>query len=102
MAVGDDSSGSDSGSDGELDLSELGLSALDSPKPDPPSDDEQEEEQEEEEEEVSGSLTVVVPEGVGAGDTILLETESGEVEVEVPEGLSAGDEFGATPVAIGI
>jgi hypothetical protein len=38
-------------------------------------------------------LLVVCPEGVGAGDAIIVAGPDGEFEVEVPEGVEAGDEF---------
>ena len=40
------------------------------------------------------TITVEVPAGLGAGDSLTLETEEGiEVDVEIPAGLGPGDEF---------
>ena len=42
------------------------------------------------------TLSVVCPEGCGAGDTISLATAAGDVEIVVPDGVEAGQEFEVT------
>ena len=46
-----------------------------------------------EEEGVASVVLVECPEGMGAGDLIVVDWAGGEIEVQVPEGVSAGDEF---------
>ena len=84
---GDDQPGSDSGSDDEADpetddiLAELeaGLGRTSA---------------EIAEDSSSTTMTISCPEGVSAGEAILVTTGDGqELEVEIPEGVQAGDEF---------
>ena len=55
----------------------------------PPQGDDDDDEEEEEQD----TMVVTCPDGMSAGDTIVIEVGDGEMEIEIPEGCVAGDEF---------